>query len=296
MGLSQIDRERLAIGRWATYLPYKSPTATNVYPPGKKLSKRMFHKLLQNGAIDSDASDNLFVDLYKRGICHYDQLGMISGQRGLHVVPPLWLDYDVEQPLTPDSTCQYLRSEDYLKDLACLPLFMGILSILAYHDTGSPLTLHTKSFRENLSGELKSGVTKIATRYTRFMGINGKQSNVLTDIYRWDLGWKADQNEFSIISTEIPDELLNIKGMLLGRDTIYRKCWGLAYETLETNYIRPYVPTSQGLIYLVSSAGEQISLVAEYDGTSFSSTQATPHEFFQDVEPNDCFLVVSSEQ
>ena len=26
------------------------------------------------------------------------------------------------------------------------------------------------------------------------------------------------------------------------------------------------------------------------------STQATPHEFFQDVNPNDCFLVVSSEQ
>ena len=129
MGLSQIDRERLSIGRWTHYIPYKNPEATNIYPPGKKLSKSMFDQLSQNGAIDIDTSDNIFIDLYKRGICDFKQLGVVTGQRGLHVVPPLWLDIDVDNPLSADSTCHYLCSEDYLKDLACLPLYIGILAI-----------------------------------------------------------------------------------------------------------------------------------------------------------------------
>ena len=75
----------------------------------------MFDHLVKNYAIDSATSDGLFVDLYKRGICHFNQLGIITGQRGLHVVPPLWFDSNDNQPLTPDSnTCHYLRSEDHL--------------------------------------------------------------------------------------------------------------------------------------------------------------------------------------
>ena len=88
------------------------------------------------------------------------------------------------------------------------------------------------------------------------MGINGKETTVLTDVYKWDLGWKENQNNVCITSVEIPDEFFNIKGMLLGRDTVYKKCWELAYETLQNGLIGPYVPTTQGPVHLVSSTGE----------------------------------------
>ena len=40
VGLSQIDQERLAIGRWAAYIPYRDPQAKDLVPQGTKLKIR----------------------------------------------------------------------------------------------------------------------------------------------------------------------------------------------------------------------------------------------------------------
>ena len=92
-------------------------------------------------------------------------------------------------------------------------MFIGLMGIVAYHDTGSSITLHTKSFRQKLPQGSKEHVSKVATRYNRFMGIKGKETTVLTDIYKWNLGWKENQQNTTIYSVEIPDGLLNIQGM-----------------------------------------------------------------------------------
>ena len=44
----------------------------------------------------------------------------------------------------------------------------------------------------------------------------------------------------------------------------------------------------------MKSTGEQINLLAEFVGTDLSSSQISPHERFEDTDPNDCFLVVST--
>ena len=50
--------------------------------------------------------------------------------------------------------------------------------------------------------------------------------------------------------------------MLLGRDTIYRNCWGLAYERND-EFILPYVPTEEGPVRLTAENGEKITLLVE---------------------------------
>ena len=47
-----------------------------------------------------------------------------------------------------------------------------------------------------------------------------------------------------------------------------------------------------GPVYLVNDEGEQISLVVEYNRTGIDNI--TQHERFEEVDPNDCFIVVST--
>ena len=96
------------------------------------------------------------------------------------------------------------------------------------------------------------------------------------------------------LEAKIPENLRNIDGMLLGRDTIYRNCWRLAYER-SNEFIRPYVPT-EGPVRLTAENGEEITLLVEHEGTTLEPNLQGPHDRYEEVNPNDCYLVVSTDQ
>ena len=163
------------------------------------------------------------------------------------MVPPKWCTPEDSNNYSPEGDkIHLLKDEDDIKSLSCLTMYIGTWGIIAFHDTGSSIILHTKKFRQTFLEECKKWVSKVAAQYTRLEGIKGGETTVLTDVFKWDLGWNKAQQGVIIYSVEIPEELLNIRGMLLGRDTIFRKCWELAYEHLPENRIRPYVPTPHG--------------------------------------------------
>ena len=58
----------------------------------------------------------------------------------------------------------------------------------------------------------------------------GRQTALMAKVYRWEFGWDTNDDTVIVISVEIPDDVINIRGMLLGRDTISWNCWGLAFE------------------------------------------------------------------
>ena len=202
MGLSQVDRERLAIGRWPSYIPYQNVGTYQCTPPGTRLSKYQFDNLLNSKAIDISAVEDTLVQLYKLGLCDFNQMAVVSGKRGIHIVPPKWCNPEDTNNYSPEGDkVHLLKEEDDIKSLSCLTMYVGTWGIIAFHDTGSSITLHTKKFRQTLPEECRKWVSKVATRYTRFKGIKGEET-VLTDVFKWDLGWNKAQQGVTIYSVE----------------------------------------------------------------------------------------------
>ena len=128
-------------------------------------------------------------------------------------------------------SCNFIEPQSSkLRSLACLPLFLNGLRTLPYHDTGSSITLHSRSFRTQLPEKCKTKYSMVGKRMIKFKGIMGKQNALMAKVYRWEFGWNNSDDTVIVLSVEIPDDVINIRGMLLGRDTIYWNCWGLSYE------------------------------------------------------------------
>ena len=78
MGLSQVDRERLANGRWASYIPYQNVEIYQCTPPDTRLSKYRFDDFMRSKAIDIGAVEDTLVQLYKLGLCNFDQMAVVA--------------------------------------------------------------------------------------------------------------------------------------------------------------------------------------------------------------------------
>ena len=133
--------------------------------------------------------------------------------------------------------------------------------------------IHLSSER-SLSHNLKEKVKLVGQRRVNFKGIMGRKVTIVADVYKWNLGWIAGDSSVPIFSAEMPSELVNLDGMLLGRDTIYRYCWELSYKRFG-DFNRPFVPTPKGPAYLVSSNGSELLLHTQYDGLEMTQQQST---------------------
>ena len=151
-----------------------------------------------------------------------------------------------------------------------------------------------KNAQTNVPPQSTTRVTKVGSRRINFRGILGRQTTLIADIYRWQFGWTTADKSIIVYSAEIPDDRLSIDGMLLGRDTIYKNRWGLAYEE-EGHYVTPYVPTPSGPVHLVSHQGTRLRLETPLEGTDLQAQILSAHNRFKDVNPNECLLTVSTD-
>ena len=87
LGFSQIDQERLAIGRWADYIPYRDPNRHDRLPAGTKLTRHLLDEMIAKKAICMEKTQSILLDLYGKGVISLQEIAIIAGERGLHVVP-----------------------------------------------------------------------------------------------------------------------------------------------------------------------------------------------------------------
>ena len=90
IGLSQIDQERLAIGRWASYIQYNDPEAKDLLPRGTRLTKAIFDEMLAKYILCLEQVRSTLVQLYQQGVISLDEIAVVAGNRGVHIVPPTW--------------------------------------------------------------------------------------------------------------------------------------------------------------------------------------------------------------
>ena len=66
------------------------------------------------------------------------------------MVPPKWCNPEDSNNYSPEGDkIHLLKDEDDIKSLSCLTMYIGTWGIIAFHDTGSSITLHTKKVQAN---------------------------------------------------------------------------------------------------------------------------------------------------
>ena len=88
LGLSQVDQERPAIGRWSTYIPFNEPSNGQKHIGSTKLNKVTFSKMEQDDNIQRQEAQTILLDLCQQGIMEFQNIAVITGCRGIHIITP----------------------------------------------------------------------------------------------------------------------------------------------------------------------------------------------------------------
>ena len=140
------------------YIPFRNASWGNLQD-GMKIPKNTFDKMLSEQILDKEDVRSVLIDLYERSVMGFEDIAIIKGKRGVHVVPPKWCmpsNKNMEPNL---DECHYNEQEDErIKRLACVPMFVHNLKIFLHHDTGSSITLHSSNYRKKLVQRLKDRV------------------------------------------------------------------------------------------------------------------------------------------
>ena len=147
--------------------------------------------------------------MYQQHVVDICDIAIVAGAREVHIVPPKWCTLKSNNTLDL-SECHYVEPHGTeIGKLACLPLFLATIKLLIYHDTGSSITLHAASYRERQPQATQRMITKVGTGNASFRGIMRRQTSLMADVYKWELGWRQQNSSVHIISVEIPDSLIN---------------------------------------------------------------------------------------
>ena len=154
-----------------------------------KVPKPIFDQMLQEEILDKEDVRSVLIDLYEKSVMGFEDIAIIKGRRGIHVVPPKWCMPSKNHMEPSLDDCHYNeQDQDRIKRLACVPMFVHNIKIFLHHDTGSSITLHSSKFRKKLSHKLKEKIKLVGQRRVNFKGIMGKKATIVADIYKWDLG------------------------------------------------------------------------------------------------------------
>ena len=177
----------------------------------------MLDEMLRKEQLNTSSVQSIFLDLYQQNNVDIGDITILAGTRGIHIVPPKWCTPKRMDTLDCSDCSNNEPATTEISKLACLPLFLAAITLLVYHDTGSAITLHSTSYREQQPHQVQKMITKVGTRKVNFRGIMGRPTMRTADVYKWELGWKQHQLDVQIISVEIPDSMINIRGYVGGQ-------------------------------------------------------------------------------
>ena len=144
-------------------------------------------------------------------------IGGIHGLQGIE-----WMPYDGYTDLTPGQHLRSMYSANSTTErvnfidprtqscaLETIRAWIGNNPVIVYHDSGSPLSFHTKSFRQRVSKWTRP--EKIGARTLRARGYFGSPhaapTTRLVDLYKFKVQLQHHGREYEIISHEMPDKI-----------------------------------------------------------------------------------------